>query len=88
MITGTLTGAPTLCGSIGNPQTLSGSIDGPKASVIVQGTSFVTDETLSLKDGVLSVNTANVVEEDNTLPVTSAAVHTTVGNIEALLSTI
>lgn len=88
MITGTLMGAPTLCGSIGNPQTLEGVLDGPKASVIVQGTSFVTDETLSLKDGVLSVNTANVVEEDNTLPVTSAAVHTTVGNIEALLSTI
>ena len=52
------------------------------------GGSFVTDETLTFKDGVLSVNTANVVEADNTLPVTSAAVNTTVGNIEALLETI
>ena len=52
------------------------------------GTSFETDETLTLKDGVLSVNTADAVEQDNTLPVTSAAVHVTVGNIDALLQTI
>lgn len=52
------------------------------------GTAFETDETLTLKDGVLSVNTADVVEADNTLPVTSAAVQVTVGNIEALLETI
>ena len=52
------------------------------------GTTFETDETLTLKDGVLSVNTANVVEADNTLPVTSAAVQITVGNIDALLQTI
>lgn len=52
------------------------------------GTSFRTDDTLTLKNGILSVNTAKEVEEDNTLPITSAAVHTTVGNIEILLSTI
>lgn len=52
------------------------------------GVDFVTDETLTLKDGVLSVNTADEVEADNTLPVTSAAVHSTVGNIEILLSLI
>ena len=52
------------------------------------GASFETDETLILKDGVWSVNTADVVEADNTLPVTSAAVSVTVGNIEALLQTI
>lgn len=52
------------------------------------GTAFITDETLSLKNGVLSVNRAYSVEEDNTLPITSAAVHTTVGNIEVILSTI
>lgn len=52
------------------------------------GTSFEVDETLSLKDGVLSVNTADSVEADNTLPITSAAVFVTVGNIEALLNTI
>ena len=52
------------------------------------GISFETNDTLQLKDGILSVNTADVVEEDNTLPITSAAVFTTVGNIEALLKTI
>ena len=52
------------------------------------GVQFTTDETLSLKDGVLSVNTAQQPEPDNTLPITSAAVHTTVGNIETILQTI
>jgi len=52
------------------------------------GVQFETDETLKLEDGILSVNTAKVVQEDNTLPVTSAAVYTEVGNINALLATI
>ena len=49
---------------------------------------FTTDKTLTLKDGVLSVNTANTADKDNTLPITSAAVAVTVGNIEAILQTI
>lgn len=52
------------------------------------GVAFETDETLSLDNGVLSVNRAQNVEQDNTLPITSAAVYTTVGNINALLGTI
>ena len=51
------------------------------------GVSFETDETLILEDGVLRVNTATEVG-DQTLPITAAAVNTTVGNIEVLLSTI
>ncbi len=47
------------------------------------------DKTLNLsQDGTLSVNTAKEVEQDNTLPITSAAVFETVGNIEILLETI
>lgn len=50
---------------------------------------FETDETLTLSpEGVLSVNRAEVVEQNNTLPITSAAVYETVGNINALLATI
>lgn len=49
---------------------------------------FETDSTLSLKDGVLSVNTTDQMESDNKLPITSAAVHAIVGNIETLLKTI
>lgn len=60
----------------------SGNID------VGVGNNFTTDETLSFKDGVLSVNTANSAEADNTLPITSAAVATQVGNIEILLKTI
>ena len=52
------------------------------------GVSFETDETLTLKNGILSVNTTNSVEADNTLPITSAAVAVTVGNIEAILKII
>lgn len=52
------------------------------------GVQFETDKTLTLKDGILSVNTTNHMEQDNTLPITSAGVFATVGNIEALLKTI
>ena len=52
------------------------------------GVAFTTDETLTLKDGILSVNTTKEPEPDNTLPITSAAVHATVGNISAILDTI
>lgn len=53
------------------------------------GVNFTTDATLVMSDdGVLSVNTTNNMEQDNTLPITSAGVFTTVGNIEALLKTI
>ena len=54
----------------------------------VGGVDFETDESLILKDGVLSINTTNQMEQDNTLPITSAGVYATVGNIEALLKTI
>ena len=52
------------------------------------GVQFETDATLTLKDGVLSVNTTDQMEQDNTRPITSAGVYATVGNIEALLKTI
>ena len=47
-----------------------------------------TDETLSYKEGVLSVNIAQEPDPDNTLPITAAAVASTIGNIEILLKTI
>lgn len=52
------------------------------------GVQFETDSTLILENGVLSVNTTNQMEQDNTQPITSAGVFATVGNIEALLKTI
>ena len=55
---------------------------------VPNGVAFETDHTLTLKDGILSVNTTDQMEQDNTLPMTSAGVYATVGNIEALLKTI
>ena len=53
------------------------------AGVVIVGENMKIDG-----NGVLSVDTANAAEEDNTRPITSAAVHTEIGNIEILLSTI
>ena len=52
------------------------------------GVDFKTDDTLKLENGILSVNTTDQMEQDNTRPITSAGVYATVGNIEALLKTI
>lgn len=52
------------------------------------GMPYELGSTLKVADGVLDVNTSDAPEQDNTLPITSAAVYSTVGNIEALLSTI
>ena len=40
------------------------------------------------KQGRLAVQVADAAEADNTLPITAAAVHTELGNIEILLQTI
>lgn len=47
---------------------------------------FITDDTLKLEDGSLSVNLAT--ETDRSLPITAADVDVTVGNIKAILETI
>lgn len=49
---------------------------------------YVLGPTLKVIDNTLDVNTADDVQQDNTLPITSAAVYATVGNIEILLGTI
>lgn len=43
---------------------------------------------LDAKTNTLAVDTANVVERDNTKPITSSAVYAVVGNINALLATL
>lgn len=47
---------------------------------------FEVGHGLFWDDSKLSVNVVNSVDEDNTLPVTSGAVFTVTGNIEALLA--
>lgn len=69
--------------------------DGEPGQVLVRsesgaewGDAYGIGRGLRLSGGVLSVDAADSVEEDNTLPVTSAAVYVEVGNIEALLATV
>ena len=45
-------------------------------------------ENLSIEEGVLSVETTNNAEEDNTKPMTSAGVYIQLGNINELLEKI
>ena len=52
------------------------------------GMGYEIGHGLKVTGNTLEVDTAEEVEQDNTLPITSAAVYTTVGNIEVLLGTI
>lgn len=74
---------------------VSANITLPNIKAEVYRAALPTNETgqtvdigdgLKLKNGVLSVDAADKVEEDNTKPVTSAAVFVEIGNIEVLLA--
>lgn len=65
-----------------------GSADVPIASDTVAGIIRVGENLRISADGALSVDTAAAVEQDNTRPITAAAVYAEVGNINALLETI
>lgn len=49
---------------------------------------YIIGDGLKLEGRRLSVDTATTVDEDNTKPITSAAVFAEIGNINALLETI
>lgn len=63
--------------------TLTGRLGGSSGGGAVP---YKIGDGLKVVEGTLMVDTANVVEEDNTRPVTSAAVYVEIGNIEALLA--
>lgn len=58
------------------------------ATTTTLGGIIVGQDLQITEEGVLSVDKATSVEEDNTRPITAAAVYTEVGNINALLQTI
>lgn len=60
----------------------------PAMSADTLGGAKVGDNLKMSEDGHLSVDTADTAEEDNTKPITAAAVHVVLGNIEAILDTI
>ena len=60
-----------------------------KATISPEEVKLKINNTLRIDaEGALGVNTAEKAEENNTLPITSAAVHTAIGNIDALLEII
>lgn len=67
---------------VGGSGSLTPATETSLGGIIVGGSLKITEE------GVLSVDTADGAEADNTKPITSAAVYTQIGNIEVLLSTI
>ena len=60
----------------------------PAREVGTGGLPYKIGYGLKVEDNTLMVDAADAVEQDNTKPVTSAAVFTEVGNINALLATI
>ncbi len=73
-----------------NKDNLVAAINEARSSGGSGGGGYTIGEGLKLDadTNTLSVDTADKVEQDNTKPVTSAAVYTEVGNINALLATI
>ena len=49
---------------------------------------YEAGENIKIENNVISVITTDVIEEDNTKPITSGAVQVAVGNIDALLKLI
>lgn len=82
-----LSGDMTASGALGQTVVVGGTILRPATTTSLGG--IIVGEDLQItQSGVLSVTKANQVEQDNTHPITSAAVYTEVGNINALLQTI
>jgi hypothetical protein len=52
------------------------------------GVDFTTDETLTLKNGVLSVNTTDAAVSDDPRPITAQGVYNEFAVLNALLKTI
>lgn len=98
IIVGVLSDEPeaALGGVIDTEDVLSGEISVPTVihDTIQPATrstlgGIIVGENLDITpEGVLSVPVASEPEEDNTRPITAAAVYTEIGNISALLATI
>lgn len=82
-----LSGDITASGALGQTVVVGGTILRPATTSTLGG--IIVGEDLQItQSGVLSVTKASAVEQDNTHPITAAAVYTEVGNINALLQTI
>ena len=72
---------------LGQTVVVGGMVLRPATETTLGG--IIVGEDLAVTStGLLSVVKANAVEQDNTHPITAAAVYTEIGNIDALLQTI
>ena len=73
--------------TLGQTVVIGGTVLRPATPTTLGG--IIVGEDLQItQNGVLSVVKADRAEQDNTRPITSAAVYTEIGNIDALLQTI
>ena len=63
-------------------------VGAPNTSSSGGGAVYEAGDNIKIVDGRISVITTDEVDDDNTRPITSAAVYKTIGNIEVLLGTI
>ena len=87
-LVGTLNTSSPLGGTLTIPKEIENPYVLPPATVTTLGGVIVGQNLLVTEEGILSVDTANDAEEDNTRPITAAAVYSEIGNINVLLATI
>lgn len=87
-ISGELLGTGIIGDAIVGGVTIVHTPDIPPATTSTIGGIIVGNDLLITDDGRLYVDKADSAEEDNTRPITAAAVYTEIGNINALLATI
>lgn len=84
-LAGRMSGKGALAGAVAIPQVVGGA----SSWDTLPGKPFDTiGAGLKVVGRALEVDTTNAVEQDNTKPITAAAVYAEVGNINALLATI
>lgn len=87
-ISGSLSGTSRISGELSTPDAMERPYVLPPATTSSLGGIIVGDDLKITEEGRLSVDKATSAEEDNTRPITAAAVYMEIGNINALLETI
>lgn len=98
-VSGSISGLHTVSGSISSRESVRGELTVPRpgggvpyvlppATTETLGGIIVGEDLLITEAGILSIDKATAVSEDNTKPITAAAVYTEIGNIDVLLQSI
>lgn len=87
-LTGRLSAVGGLRGTLSSASYIPQPYELSPATRETLGGVIVGNDLLITAEGVLSVDKATAVQQDNTRPITAAAVYAEVGNIQVLLETI